>query len=217
MIILKRKDTNEIVHQADVSTVKEFLQTRRNKIHNLSYVDFSNINLSGCDFSNMLIKNADFKNAKLIEANFTCTIVRGSDFFEANLSGANLSHGDFRDVNLRNACLHNTNMFNVNLYHAKLKNTLFPSPTIMLTANWKNISDSSALDLLRYNAFNHPQPERFFLWKEFGVNPYTGLNIQHAANFLERPNLIKDDFLTISVKSAYSLMNMLLKECCDLN
>jgi hypothetical protein len=67
---------------------------------------------------------------------------------------------------------------------------------------------------MRYDAFNHPNPENFLAWASGGQCPYSDLQITRCANFSERRQLIKEDFISRPVKSAYELMQALIKEKC---
>jgi len=67
---------------------------------------------------------------------------------------------------------------------------------------------------MRYDASNHPEPERFLEWRNGGVCPYAVLNILRSANFAEKKELIKPDFLDLRPKSALELMNRLIAEKC---
>jgi hypothetical protein len=67
---------------------------------------------------------------------------------------------------------------------------------------------------MRYDAANHPKPEKFLEWANGGSCPYSSESIVRAANFTENRELVKDDFLSRPVKSAYELMQTLIKEKC---
>lgn len=116
----------------------------------------------------------------------------GADLSRANLSWANLSWANLSGADLRGANLSGANLIGI------------PAPIVLL-AQWGTLPDALTLDLMRYDAANHPKPERFSRWASGGPCPYAGLSIARAANFQERRGLIKADFLSLPVKSAWEL------------
>lgn len=102
---------------------------------------------------------------------------------------ASLSGADLRDANLRDA-----------------KNIC---PTIFLLAHWY-VSDALVVELMRYDAANHPNPRAFDLWAKGGPCPYDGVQISRVANFNQRSSL----WSLGPAKSAYELMVMVMAECC---
>ena len=137
-------------------------------------------NLFGADLSGANLFGADLRGADLREA----------DLIEADLRGANLSLADLSEANLSGADLR-----------------YIPAPLVLL-AQWSRpaLPDALTLDLMRYDAANHPEPERFLRWADDGPCPYSGLAVARAANFAERRGLIKADFLGVPVKSAWHLV-----------
>ena len=85
-----------------------------------------------------------------------------------------------------------------------------PAPLVLL-AHWGELPDALTLDLMRYDAANHPRPERFLRWADYGPCPYSGLAVARAAHCTERRELIKADFLGLPVKSAWDLTCELAK------
>jgi hypothetical protein len=75
--------------------------------------------------------------------------------------------GKFKGIKLSHANLSHANLTGVNLYNADLsgvkynKYTKIPSPAVMLLAQWQNVSDDLCLELMRYDAANHPSPYLF--------------------------------------------------------
>ena len=100
---------------------------------------------------------------------------------------ADLRRADLRWANLRGADLR-----------------YIPAPLVLL-AQWGELPDALTLDLMRYDAANHPEPERFLAWAVDGPCPYSGLSVARVANFQERRRLINADFLSLPVKSAWQL------------
>ncbi len=137
---------------------------------------------------------------------------------DAHLRGAYLWDADLRGADLRGADLGGANLRGANLRGAKINSsTKWPSPTMVLLAWWGEVKPSLCLDLMRYDASNHPNPKSFFAWSKTGVCPYEGLNIERSAIFQQRAKLIKKDFLQRKTKSAYQLINLLLKEYCKVS
>jgi len=125
--------------------------------------------------------------ADLRGANLRWDNLRGADLGGADLSGADLRGANLRGANLRGADLSG-----------------IPAPLVLL-AQWGTLPDALTLGLMRYDAANHPEPERFLAWADGGPCPYSGLSIARAANFQERRGLIWADFLSLPVKSAWDL------------
>ena len=170
-------------------TVAEAAATNR---ANLREANLRGANLSGADLS-----RADLSRADLIEAN-----LREADLIEADLIEADLSRADLIEADLRRANLSGANLRGADLRRADLR--YIPAPLVLL-AQWGELPDALTLDLMRYDAANHPEPERFLRWADDGPCPYSGLSLARAANFTERRELIKADFLGLPVKSAWDL------------
>ena len=111
----------------------------------------------------------------------------------ANLSGANLS---------------GANLSGANLSGANLSGADLPAPTMLLLVMWSSISAELTVELMRYDASNHPDPSKFDEWANGGNCPYSGIGWQRCANFHESKELWK---VGVS-KSAYELVLMLFKE-----
>lgn len=122
-----------------------------------------------------------------------------------NLSDADLSYANLCGADLRGADLSNAKKLNWNNFR------WIPAP-IVLTASWGEVSSALCLDLMRYDAFNHPSPEEFIKWANGGSCPYDSVDTVRSANFQEKRELIKEDFLDMPVKSAYELAKRLIEE-----
>src|SRR3990170_2847446 len=158
---------------------------------------------------------ADLRGADLSEANLRGANLSRANLSQADLHGANLSQADLSWANLSWANLSWANLSRANLSRAKIKETIWPSPPMVLLASWGMVSDKLTIDLMRYDASNHPYPEWFGEWAlRAGACPYDGAKIQRSANFDERRSLITSTFLGLPFRSAYDLMQALLKECC---
>jgi len=155
------------------------------------------------------LSGADLSWADLSGANLSWADLFGANLYRANLSGANLYR-----ANLSGANFYGANLYGANLFGAKVKGTKWPAPSMILLALWGEVSAKLCLSLMRYDAANHPEPKRFFDWAKGKGCPYDNTNIRRSANFQENAKLIKKNFLRLKVKSAYELMQMLLKEKC---
>lgn len=129
----------------------------------------------------------------------------------ANLAWANLTGANLARANLTGADLTGANLWWANLTGADLTQIQI-APHVFLMAEWGNVSDALCVDLMRYDAANHPDPEKFMEWAEDGACPYSETAILRSANFNEKRKLIKPDFLSRPVKSAYELMQELIRE-----
>jgi len=149
-------------------------------------------------------KGADLSGADLRGADLRGADLRRSNLYEADLSGANL-----RGANLSGADLSGANLSGANLSRANLG-----IPSNILQVNWGICSDMLTIDLMRYDAANHPEPDKFIEWSFGGSCPYSDLKISRSANFTENRHLIDGDFLSRPVLSAYQLMLRLIAEHC---
>jgi len=161
-------------------------------------------NLRGANLREANLYGADLYGADLCEAD-----LYGADLYGVNLRKANLYRADLCEADLRGANLHEAD-----LCEAKVEYTKWPSPTMVLLADWSNVSSKLCKSLMRFDAFNHPRPKDFIKWKDTGNCPYENQQFERSANFSEEPTLITKDFLRLKVYSAYELMQMLLKEKC---
>ena len=159
-------------------------------------------NLRGADLSGANLRGADLSGANLYGAN-----LRGANLYEANLRGANLYEADLYGANLYGA-----NLYEANLYEANTKDVYWPAPPMILLAHWGDVSGELCVDMMRYDAANHPKPELFVEWAAGGDCPYHEIHADRAANFQECRELIKADFLSLPVKSAHELVCLLAKE-----
>jgi hypothetical protein len=174
----------------------------------LSSADLSGANLRGANLGGAVLSSADLheanlRSANLSEANLTSANLSGANLTSANLSGANLSRADLSVADLSEA----------NLHEADLGGARY-CPPVLLLASWGVVSDELCLDLMRYDAANHPEPGKFIEWANGGDCPYSSVQIIRAANFLEKRELIKPDFLDRPVKSALQLCELLIAEKC---
>ena len=165
----------------------------------------SGADLSGADLSRANLSGADLSRANLSGANLFRANLSGADLFRANLSEADLSGADLSRANLSGADLSGADLSRANLSGADL-----PAPTMLLLASWGACSPELTLDLMRFNAANHPNPSKFVEWANVGPCPYVDEKIQRAANFQEARKL----YTPGPAPSAYQLMVRLLAEKC---
>jgi hypothetical protein len=147
---------------------------------------------------------ADLRSADLSSADLSYANLRSADLSSANLSSADLRYADLRYADLRYANLSSANLSSANLRYANL-----PAPTMLLLAAWDVVSAELTLELMRYDASNHPEPSKFDEWAKGGNCPYADVKWQRCANFQENRELWKPGKTT---KSALELVMMLFAE-----
>jgi hypothetical protein len=200
-IEIKRCDTGDIIVAGEYESIKDCLEKNKRTIRfyraDIIGANLSEANLSGANLSGANLIGADLREANLSEANLSGANLSGANLSWANLSGANLIGADLRWAK------------------ASLEIKQWPAPTMVLLANWGAVSDALCRDLMRYDAANHPNPKKFIIWAKGGECPYSDMNIERSANCQHKSSLIKKNFLSLKPKSAYELMQALLKEKCQ--
>ena len=126
----------------------------------------------------------------------------------ANLSYADLRSADLNSANLRSADLSSADLSSADLRSADLSSANLPAPTMLLLAAWERVSAKLTLELMRYDASNHPEPAKFDDWAKGGRCPYSGIRWQRCANFQENRELWKPG----KAKSAFELVLILFAE-----
>ena len=182
---------------------------------NLRSADLRSANLRDANLWGADLRNADLWSANLRNANLRDADLWGADLQDANLWGADLRGADLRNADLYGADLRNANLYgadlrNANLRDANLRDANLPSPTMVLLANWGEVSNELCVELMRYDANNHPNPKKFDEWRRGGPCPYNNVKIQRVAHFIEQKTLWKSG----PSKPAYELMVMVLREHC---
>jgi len=168
----------------------------------ISKENLRGVNLRGANLHNADLQGVDLCNVSLCNAN-----LRGADLRKVSFCNANL-----RDTNLCGANLRSADLRGANLRGADLRVAYLPSPTMVLLAEWKEVSDELCIELMRYDASCHPDPTKFNIWVETNNCPYKYAQVQRAANFKEKKEL----YSASPSKGPYELMNMLLKEKCNI-
>ena len=160
--------------------------------------------LRGKDLSNQDLSGINMTEANLIRANLHCAklvgcVLNEAWLYHADLSGADLSGAGLRDARMRGA---------------DLRGATLPSPTMMLMADWGNMSDALTTDLMNYDASCHPDPEDFERWVKRGKCPYAGCRVERAAEFTEDPALWDPEK---PLRRPYDLMMDVLREKCKID
>ena len=133
---------------------------------------------------------------------------QGADLRGAYLQGAYLQGANLREAYLQGANLEGADLRGANLEGADLRGAYLPPPTVILTCSWGSVSDKLTIELMRYDASNHPEPKKFDEWAKGGGCPYSGHGFERCANFQEKRELWKPG----KSKSALELVMMLFKE-----
>jgi uncharacterized protein YjbI with pentapeptide repeats len=185
--------------------------------------------LFGASMRGAILCGAVLDHACLVEADLTRATMTGAslvraDLLRATLVGAELTDSDLIDADLTatdlttariyNARLTRSNMTQANLRHATItargKGAQWPSPAMVLLADWGSVSDELCIELMRYEAHNHPKPELFDAWSRGGPLPWGTSSFGRCADF----SLCRWLWSPGPAKSAYELACMVLKEKC---
>ena len=211
---------NENDLQDILESHKEWVYTKgkSGKPANLRWEDLSKVKLPGVELSGSYLEGTRLRWADLRGANFKSVLLRGADLRGADLSGANLSDSnlieanlsgaDLRDADLRGARFIGANLSDLYLWGADLRGALLPSPTVLLLCHWGTCPDGLTTELMRYDAANHPDPDRFDEWANGGSCPYDDVLWDRAARFIQNPRLWSPG----PAKSALWLVERLFEE-----
>lgn len=103
-----------------------------------------------------------------------------------------------------------------NLRGAKIKNINWPSPTMVLLAQWGELSNKLCKLAMRFDAANHPDPKSFNVWAQAqtGADPYSSYSWQRCCNFQEKRALWNTSLLKKTPPTALKLAQLLVKEKC---
>jgi hypothetical protein len=94
----------------------------------------------------------------------------GANLNRANLNGANLARANLARANLAGAAS-------------------LPAPAMILAGYWGEVPDDLCIDLMRWDAANHPNPAAFDAWAKGGACPYEGIPYARASHFKEKRSL----------------------------
>jgi len=154
------------------------------------------------------LEGASLNRASLIGASLEGASLIGASLEGASLNRASLVDASLVDASLNRASLNRASLVGASLEGASLVGTSLVNPSLLLLASWGEVSDSLCIELMRYDAANHPNPKTFDVWADGGVCPYSGFMVTRMIHFRERRELWSPG----PAKSAYELMVMLFKE-----
>jgi len=160
--------------------------------------------------------NEEDRPANLCGADLRGSNLRGYNLQEAdlrgsNLRGANLQEADLQEADLQEADLQEADLQEADLRGADLRGAYLPSPQVVLSASWGQISDDLTCELMRYDAASHPEGcDPFSDWSNGGTCPYFACRWQRAANFTES----KDLWVPGPSKTPWELARQVLNEKC---
>jgi uncharacterized protein YjbI with pentapeptide repeats len=146
--------------------------------------------------------------AESFSALVRAAILAHANLRSANLRSANLQYADLQYADLQSANLRSANLQYADLRSANLRSANLPAPTIVLLANWGEVSETLTADLMLLDASAHSNADAFARWAAGGPCPYEGVKVQRIANFKER----KDLWGKGKPDTIYNLMVRLLKE-----
>ncbi len=139
-------------------------------------------------------------------------IKRYADLRSADLGFANLRSANLGSANLGSADLRSADLGSANLRSAAVKDVKWPAPTMVLLASWGECSDELTVDLMRYDASNHPEGSvAFDRWVETGACPFDNVDVERTATFTENKELWSSGY----PPTAMELMTRLLLEHCE--
>jgi hypothetical protein len=175
-------------------------------------MDFTKVDLREINLKGVYLEEANLTKVNLRGANLEGANLEGANLKEAYLEGANLGGANLKEADLEEANLRGTNLRKANLRKANLVKALLPAPQQVLLADWGIVSNGLTLELMRYDAASHPDPQsRFHLWATTGTCPYANVPVERAALFREAADL----WIYGPAKRPYDLMVMVLRELCN--
>lgn len=159
-----------VLYETQATNLKELVETAVAR----------QVNLSTAELRYSIMGHVNLKGARLVRA----------DLRDTMLNSSNLQYASLDDANLEGACLTSSWLYGTSLSGANLKGTRLPSPTMVLLADWRELSDQLTADLMLWDSLNHPNPKAFDDWAEGGVCPYSAYKeVSRAANFYEKRSL----------------------------
>jgi Pentapeptide repeats (8 copies) len=204
---IKNRWTGELIYSAEADSWEQVLKAIAAGA-NLRGANLRGANLEGANLWGANLRGANLEGANLRGANLWGANLEGANLWGANLWGANLEGANLRGANLEGANLEGANLEGANLEGANLEGANLPSPAEVLSAVWGELSDELTADLMRYDAFFHPDPAAFTRWAQGGVCPFQAIKVQRAANFKEKKHL----WVPGPPKNGYELMVAVLRE-----
>jgi len=197
--------------KVDVEKYCEWLKTGKGKKPDLRGADLRDADLRGADLQDADLQGADLQGANLQDADLRGADLRGADLQGADLQGANLQDADLPDADLQGANLRGADLRRADLRRAYLQDADLPAPSIILLANWRELSDKTTIALMRLDCSACLNgKKRFDIWAHDGICPYNESKVQRVANFVEKKHLWKYG----PPPSIYNCMKMVLDEKC---
>lgn len=152
---------------------------------NARFANLSGANLDGALMMRVELRESNLKGASLRGAN-----LQSAELIKANLSGADLRDADLRDADLRGCDLEGVDLRGArlkgaNLSEANVKDVKWPSPEEVILASWSYISAELTLELMRYEAAHHPNPDALVQWFSGGSSPEDGF--ERVADYTPDP------------------------------
>ena len=118
---------------------------------------------------------------------------------------------DLRSADLRSADLRSADLRFADLRSADLRFANLPAPTMILLADWHQLSDAITLALMRLDCSACLDgKKKFELWSKGGECPYENARFQQVANFQEK----RDLWSYGPPPSIINCAKMVLDECC---
>lgn len=225
---------NSNLNEANLSKVKanyvNFYQSSLIKAQflgaSLEYSIMDNVNAYYTNFDNTNISYSKFRYSNFMYSSFYRTIGKEWDAIRNNFDNArfnfadlestiflksNFNEASFFNVNLEKVDLSYTNIILTTFRNCNMKNTVLPSPGMILLANWGGYDSDDISMLMKLDASAHPEPEKFDKWALGEGCPYTNVNFNRAALFLENRNYwnSKKDFPTL-----WEVVYIIMKKYC---
>jgi uncharacterized protein YjbI with pentapeptide repeats len=152
---------------------------------NARFVNLSGANLDGALMTQVELRESNLKGASLRGAN-----LQSAELVKANLKGADLRNTDLRNTDLCNcdlegADLRGARLKGANLSEANVKDVRWSIPEEILLASWPYISTELTLELMRYEAAHHPNPDALVQWFSGGSSPEDGF--ERVADYTPDP------------------------------
>lgn len=181
---ISKRYTARVLFSGEAQDLGALVREARIRGVSLREADFSGANLSSARLDGADFYGSDFSGANLFGVDFRRSNLLGTNFYGANLYGSAFDGADLSEADLRGA-----NLWEVTFDGADLRGAYLPSPAMVLSANWGDLSDQLTADLMLLDSLSHPNPEAFEDWADGGPCPYSGLKIQRVAHFAEQPRL----------------------------
>jgi hypothetical protein len=173
MIQIKNRFTGEVLKEVNSNTLRGAdLRWTNLREADLRGADLREADLRGADLREAYLRGADLREADLRGADLREADLRGADLREAYLRGADLREADLRGADLREADLRGADLGGAYLEGAKIEFIMLPSIKMLSSFDLGMLSDVLTLELMRRDAWGHPNPQLFDEWAKGGPCPY---------------------------------------------